>query len=98
MNRSLTRDEVLDRVRALHLGRQSRERVAKWARKWQYSPDPIGDELLLKMVVYLAAADLPGITKPYLYGPADFGAWESELFWATQGLDRATDVQLVIEG
>lgn len=86
MSERLTRENMLARLRALRGERQSREQVAHWARGWQQHKDPIGDSLLLKMVVYLAAADLQGFTRPYLYGPADFEAWETELYGSSPSL------------
>lgn len=87
MSKPLTRESVRDRLGALRRERQTREQVARWARRWLQHNEPIGDPLLLKMVVYLAAADLQGFTRPYLYGPADFEAWESELRWNTPTLE-----------
>lgn len=83
MSNRLSRDTVLAWLHALRAERQSREQVALWARRWQQDSEPIGDSLLLKMVVHLAAADLQGFTRPYLYGPADFEAWETELCRST---------------
>ena len=89
MNVPLTHDDVLLRLGALRAGHGNRETIAAWARSWQQSAQPIGDQLLLKMVVYLAAVDLKGIARPYLYGPADFGAWEMELYLRIQDLGQA---------
>lgn len=83
MSNRLTRDKVLAWLHGLRTERQDREQVARWAQWWQQHSEPIGDALLLKMVVHLAAADLPGFTRPYLYGPADFEAWEAELCRST---------------
>lgn len=79
MSERLTRESLLARLRVLGDERQSREQAAHWARQWLQRSDPVGDSVLLKMLVYLAAADLPGFTRPYQYGPADFALWETEL-------------------
>jgi len=84
MSAAPTHEAVLARLQALRLGTRSREDVARWARRWQQSPRPLRDKLLLKMIVYLAAVDLPGVRGRHLYGPADFEAWEIELRWETQ--------------
>jgi hypothetical protein len=87
MSAAPTHEAVLAWLQALRLGTRSREDVARWARRWQQSPRPLRDKLLLKMIVYLAAADLPGVRGRHLYGPADFEAWEIELRWETQEHD-----------
>lgn len=80
----LTRETLLAQLRKLREGPQGRERVASWARHWLHSDEAIGDPLLLKTMVYLAAADLPGPARPYLYGESDFEAWQTQLHGTPQ--------------
>lgn len=89
MKHQLQAQEVAQRLHELRLGLQSREQVARWARAWQRSPAPIHNGLLLRIVVMLAAADLPGVTRIYLYGDADIEAWETELLCNLLGVSQA---------
>jgi hypothetical protein len=82
--------DVMKQLIALRLGQQQRRDIAKWARDCLESARPIGDSLLLRTLVNMAAVDLPGFQHPFLYSHADFDAWMTELDWS---LEQQTQLQ-----
>lgn len=78
-----TREDLAIRLRGLLSGSSSRAEVATWASSWMDFDDSIDDLVVWEGLEKLAAADLDGVDRPYLFGSDDFKVWLEEVEKAT---------------
>lgn len=74
-----TREDLAVRLRGLISGSASRAQVATWASSWTDFDDSIDDPVVWEGLERLAAADLDGVDRPYLFGSDDFELWLEEV-------------------
>lgn len=76
---SPTRDQVVEKLRALVAGEITPEAASDWARPWITKLEEVTDGKVKRSLVQLAGADLIVDMKGHLlHGPEDFVAWLKE--------------------
>ncbi len=79
------RSDVLEKLSSLATGQITREQASSWASEWLAQDNVPGTEVEVadlpawEGLKLLAAADLYGGDRPFLYGEDDFRSWGEEL-------------------
>jgi len=75
-----SRVEIIDKLKGLISGKNTREEVSSWASVWAFAKaDDVSDQVALEALERLASADLVSTDRPYLYQEADFVRWLEDI-------------------
>jgi len=71
--------ELISVIDELIVGSKTRKEVAAWADEFLEDDTASHSDAVTDALEYLAAADLVGVDRPYLYTVEDFEFWKAEL-------------------